>query len=77
MRRIRYRFKKNPDVWGLAFADQWRIELDPGMDDKTLLDIAIHECVHVCCPDLGEEAVDRIGRHAADLLWRLGFRRED
>jgi hypothetical protein len=47
------------------------------MDDKTLLDIAIHETAHVVCPDLSEEAVDRIGKHAADVLWRMGFRRED
>jgi hypothetical protein len=77
MRKIRYRFKKNPGVWGLALPDQWRIELDPAMDCKTLMDIAIHETAHVVCPDLSEEAVDRIGKHAADVLWRMGFRRED
>jgi hypothetical protein len=77
MRRIRYTFKRNSGVWGLAFPDEWRVELDPSLDDRTLLDIAIHEAAHVCVPDLDESATDRIGKHAADLLWRLGFRRED
>lgn len=77
MRKVRYRFKRTPGVWGLAFPDEWRIELDPYMDEKTLLDIAIHETTHVVAPDLSEEATDRIGRHVADVLWRLGFRREE
>jgi hypothetical protein len=77
MRKIRYRFKANPGVWGLAFPDQWRIELDPALDDKTLLDIASHEVTHVVIPDLDEAAVDRLGKQIADVLWRMGFRRED
>jgi hypothetical protein len=31
----------------------------------------------VVAPDLSEEATDRIGRHVADVLWRLGFRRDE
>lgn len=77
MRRVRYRFKRNPGCWGLAFPSEWRVELDPELDDRTLLDIAIHEVTHVVAPDLSEEATDRIGRHCAAVLWRLGFRRED
>jgi hypothetical protein len=77
MRKVRYRFKRNPGVWGLAFPDEWRIELDDRLHDKTLIDIATHETVHVVAPDLSEEATDRIGRHVADVLWRLGFRRDE
>lgn len=77
MRKIRIARKRNPKVWGLAFPDEWRIELDPDLDCKTLIDIATHETVHVVCPDLSEEATDRIGRHVAEVLWRLGFRREE
>lgn len=62
-------------MWGLAFPHEWRIEIDPALDDQTLLDIAIHEAAHVVLPDLDEGQVDRLGRHAADLLWRMGFRR--
>jgi hypothetical protein len=75
MRRIRYCHKRNRGVWGLAYPREWRIEVDPELDDKTLLDIAVHEVAHVVMPDLDEAAVDQLGRHAADVLWRLGFRR--
>ena len=77
MRKVRFQFKRNPGVWGLAFVEQHRIELDPYLDDKTLIDIAIHETTHVVAPDLSEECVDRIGRACADVLWRLKFRREE
>jgi hypothetical protein len=75
MRRIRYCQKRNRGVWGLAYPAEWRIEVDPELDDKTLLDIAIHEAAHVVAPDLDEKTVDRLGRHTADLLWRMGFRK--
>ena len=54
MRRIRYCYKRNRGMWGLAFPHEWRIEIDPALDDKTLLDIAIHEAAHVVLPELEE-----------------------
>ena len=77
MRKIRYRHKRNRGVWGLAYPDEWKIELDPEMGDKLLLEVASHEVTHVVIPDLDEAAVDRLGKQIADVLWRLGFRRED
>ena len=73
MRRIRFKFKRNPGVWGLAFPSG-RIELDPSLDDRTLLDIGCHEALHVLFPDLSEESVNNAGITLADLLWRLGYR---
>jgi hypothetical protein len=61
----------------MAYPEEWKIELDPDLEEKTLIDIATHETVHVVAPDLSEEATDRIGRHVADVLWRLGFRLEE
>ena len=77
MKKVRFKFKRNSGVWGLAFQEEYRIELDPYLTDQTLIDIAIHETTHVVAPDLSEECVDRIGRACADVLWRLGFRREE
>jgi len=77
MRKIRFAHKRNKGCWGMAYPQEWRIELDPALSDQALLDIAIHEAIHVVAPDLSEEATDRIGRHCGELLWRLGFRRED
>lgn len=76
MRRIRFKFKRNPGVWGLAFPSG-RIELDPSLDDRTLLDIAAHEALHVLFPDLSEESVNNAGISLADLFWRLGYRRNE
>lgn len=76
MRRIRFKHKRNRGVWGLAFPDEFRIELDPDLEDKTLLDISLHEGLHVLLPYLPEDQVNEAGKTLADLLWRLGFRRE-
>lgn len=74
MRKIRIARKRNHGVWGLAHPKAWMIELDPQLDEKTLIDIAVHETAHLVLQDLDEEAIDRLGRHCADVLWRLGFR---
>lgn len=77
MRKVRFKHKRNAGAWGMAYPSEWRIELDPELDEKTLLDIAVHEVTHVVIPDLDEAAVDRLGKHVADVLWRLGFRRDE
>ncbi len=77
MRRIRYRFKRNRGCWGKAFPAQSRIEIDPSLEDKTLLDISIHEGLHVLFPIIDEEEINHAGKVLADLLWRLGYRRQD
>jgi len=40
------------------------------------LDVALHEGLHACCPDLSEEAVDETATSLARLVWRLGWRNE-
>ena len=76
-KRIRIRKIKSDAVWGLALHDKREIHLDERMDDKTLLDIASHETLHIELPDMDESAVDRAARSIADVLWRLGFRQEE
>jgi hypothetical protein len=77
MRRIRYKFKRLRDCWGRAYPEEWRIELDPRMDEKTLMDIALHEGLHCIFPHIKEPDIDEAGKTLSDLLWRMGFRRED
>lgn len=77
MRKIRIAKKRNLGCWGMAYPSEWRIELDPDLDERTLIDIATHEVAHVVIPDLDETAVDRLGKHVADVLYRLGFRLDD
>lgn len=75
LRPIRIGWVKSERRWGCAFPDEHRIEIDPRCDDKTLLNIAVHEVAHVRLHLLDEAAVEDLGNHAADVLWRLGFRR--
>lgn len=77
MRRIRFTHRRNPGAWGMAYPAQNRIEIDPALDDRTEMDIAIHEGLHVLFPMLDESAIDEAGKSLADLLWRLGYRRGD
>jgi len=77
MRRIRFAHQRNPGDWGLAFPHESRIEIDPALDGKTMLDISIHEGLHCLMPFLEETTIDEAGKSLADLLWRMGYRRED
>lgn len=77
MRRIHFKHKRNRGVWGLAFPEEFRIEIDPELEPKTKMDIGLHEGLHVLFPYLPEDVVDNAGKTLADLLWRLGFRLKD
>jgi hypothetical protein len=77
MRRIRFTHKRNRGCWGKAYLNEFRIELDPELEGKTEMDIAIHEGLHILFPWASEEDVNTAGTTLADLLWRLGYRRKD
>ena len=75
LRPIRIAWVRSNLAWGMAYPEEWRIELDDRSCDKTLAGIAVHEVAYVVLPMLDEAAVEALGNHAADVLWRLGFRR--
>ena len=77
MRRIYYRFKRNRACWGKMYPGSRRIDLVPSMDDNTMLEIALHEGLHVLFPIIDEQEIDNAGKSLADLLLRLGYRRKD
>ena len=77
MRRILYKHKRNRGCWGKAYVFENRIELDPELDERTEMDIALHEGLHILFPYLPEESVDEAGKSLADLLWRLRFRKSE
>lgn len=74
-RPIKIVWRKSPKVWGLADHTKHTIWLDPRMDDKTLLEIAPHEIIHILFPMLDEEAAELYGKHCSDVLTRIGFAR--
>lgn len=75
LRPIKIDWRKSESVWGVAFPQEHRIELDPRMTDAMLLEVASHEVAHVVCPYLDEEPIEELGKHISNVLTRLGFRR--
>lgn len=73
-RKIKIEWKHSSAAWGWAYIDEYKIELDPRMDEKTLLEVAAHEVGHIVLPEISEEQIDLLGKQVADVLWRLKFR---
>jgi hypothetical protein len=58
----------------MAYPLTHKIDLDPDLEGKNLIEIAVHEVSHVVFPHLDEATVDLLGKQCADVLWRLKFR---
>ena len=76
--KIRIKWMRTPanGNWGMAIPEKKTIYLEERMDDRTMMDVAMHEVAHVMFPMLDEEAVNEFGIVAADVLTRIGFKRE-
>jgi len=74
IRRISIRRRRNKGAWGMAYPDLHKIDLDPVLEGKNLIEISVHEVAHVVFPHLDEATVDLLGKQCADVLWRLKFR---
>lgn len=72
---IKLKWKKLPTAWGYAIPEKRTIIIDPRLDDKTMMDIIIHEATHCDFPFLDEQPVNAHGLATADLLTRAGFKR--
>lgn len=46
------------------------------MRDKTTLEILIHEILHAANWDLDEHAIQETAEDLANILWKLGYRRD-
>ena len=53
------------------------ILIESRLQGKTMLETLIHEMLHAMCHQLSEEAVTAIAHDLAQVLWRLGYRREN
>ncbi len=53
------------------------IELDQRLHGKKLLEILLHESLHIELPHLTEGQVERVSIRLTHTLWRQGFRRVD
>jgi hypothetical protein len=60
---------------GQAHLDNGLIEVDPRLKPKEWLSTLIHEALHHALPDLEEQAILRVEKTVADVLWKSGVRR--
>jgi hypothetical protein len=72
-------FKKlgREKAWGSANVDDKTIELDPKLKGRKLLEILIHEAMHIMNPEWSETKVINQSKKLTQLLWRQHFRKVD
>jgi len=77
--RIRWeRPDKELNAFALTEFDAHTVVIAPDLDDRTMLAAVCDEVCHAAFgPMLDNDEVDKFSDACADLLYRLGFRRED
>jgi hypothetical protein len=53
------------------------IRIKKGQEPKTELDATIHEILHAADWHKSEEWVEQVAVDLAEILWRLGYRKQD
>lgn len=51
------------------------ITLDADLNQKDMLETAVHEAMHCMFPKAREKDVENKSEEIADMLWRMGYRR--
>ncbi len=62
---------------GRCSYDEKQLKLPMEGETKGDLEIIVHEGLHAACPWMDEEAVESAGKELSNLVWRLGWRKED
>jgi hypothetical protein len=62
-------------AWGQAFIGENKLEVDPRLGAKRMLETLIHEVTHLCHPGMSESEVDRTGKMICKVLWSQNYRR--
>lgn len=53
------------------------IYIDPRLKGRKLLEIYVHECLHLLYPEASEEEVIEKSVVLTKLLWKMGYRQVD
>jgi hypothetical protein len=61
-------------VWGMAYHDDYIIEIDERAKGKKKLELLIHEASHLLLPEKEEEDIVKISVAITKLLWSEGYR---
>lgn len=75
--KVVYRRLGREAAWGQATLDPDAplIEIDPRLGAKRMLEVTLHEGLHVCFPQMTESEVDKAGKQLSRLLWSQDYRR--
>ena len=61
-------------VYGYAYTDTNKIEIDPRQSTKEYLDTLIHEMLHCFFPNLDEKHIRRTASKIARQIWNRRYR---
>jgi hypothetical protein len=65
------------DICGLACKADNTIEIDPGISsDRSLLEVYVHEALHLADWKLSERKVKFRAKYIAEVLWKQGYRKK-
>ena len=70
-------FKKLKGVHGYAYLGKNKIEINSRIKGKKLLEIMIHEILHLSLPTLNERDIEIISIDITHTLWEQSFRQVD
>lgn len=75
--KVIYRKLGRESAWGQAWHDGRKptIEIDPRLGARRLMEVTIHEAVHLADPELSESKVDAMGKFICKVLWNENYRR--
>ena len=61
-------------IYGYAYPNEGRIEIDPRQCTKEYLDTLIHEMLHCFFPTLAEKHIARTAAKIARQIWKRNYR---
>jgi hypothetical protein len=64
-------------AWGMAHPGDNIIEIDPTLKGRKVMEILIHEALHLLNPEWTEAKVVRQSKKLTKLLWSEHFRKVD
>jgi hypothetical protein len=70
-------YRKIRNAYGLAHLGENTIEIDSRIKGKKLLEILIHEFLHIKYPRATEERIVKVSVELTNILWDQGFRQVD
>lgn len=67
----------NDNILGLAYQNDFEIEIDPRQISKEYLNTLIHEMLHCFLPDVSEKGISSMADIMANEIWKRRYRRTE